>query len=181
MPSIILTSTLDSFKYMPDMLKWQFDLTLPQSSGNELRRWQVLWQNRKKETEGQIDVFYIPSITYCRLSGSVTLVLFQVLTVLCYIGALYTHYQCRSGAVLFAVAKTKDLLKIRDDRRTPLISDLAVCIIAVHNDERIEVDEICRTFVQEHSRRLFQSSLFNDDVTFVRALYYAIEIFKAEL
>ena len=31
MPSINLTSTLDPFKYMPDMLKWQCDLTYPQS------------------------------------------------------------------------------------------------------------------------------------------------------
>ena len=39
-------------------------------------------------------------------------------------------------------------------------SDLAT--IAVHYGERIPVDEVCLAFVQEHPRRLFKPSLFED-------------------
>ena len=41
------------------------------------------------------------------------------------------------------------------------LSDLAV--IAVHYSERTAVEEVCCTFVQEHPRSFFQSSLFTDD------------------
>ena len=38
-------------------------------------------------------------------------------------------------------------------------SDLAV--IAMHDPERFEVDEICEVFVNAHPRRLFQATLFD--------------------
>eukprot|EP00731_Ephydatia_muelleri_P027602 Em0019g475a len=40
------------------------------------------------------------------------------------------------------------------------LSDLA--IIAVHYSERIPVEEVCKAFIQEHPRRLFQASYFMD-------------------
>lgn len=40
------------------------------------------------------------------------------------------------------------------------LSDLT--IIAVHYSERIPVEEVCKAFIQEHPRRLFQASLFMD-------------------
>ena len=39
-------------------------------------------------------------------------------------------------------------------------SDLA--LISMHYKERVPVDEICKAFVQAHSRKLFQASLFDD-------------------
>ena len=35
-------------------------------------------------------------------------------------------------------------------------------VIAMHYSEQIDVDDVCRAFVHEHPRRLFQASLFND-------------------
>ena len=38
------------------------------------------------------------------------------------------------------------------------LSDLS--IIAMHYGERVPVDEVCQAFIQEHPRRLFDSTLF---------------------
>ena len=48
-PSIIVNNTLELSEATEGMLFWENDLPFPKSLGNELRRWQVMWQSAEKE------------------------------------------------------------------------------------------------------------------------------------
>ena len=47
-PSIIVNNTLE-LSETEGMLFWENDLPFPKSLGNELRRWQIMWQSAEKE------------------------------------------------------------------------------------------------------------------------------------
>ena len=44
-PSIIVNNTLELSKATEGMMFWESDLPFPKSLGNELRRWQIMWQS----------------------------------------------------------------------------------------------------------------------------------------
>ena len=48
-PSIIVNKTLKLSEATEGMLFWENDLPFPKSLGNELRRWQIMWQSAEKE------------------------------------------------------------------------------------------------------------------------------------
>ena len=48
-PSIIGNDTLELSEATEGMLFWENDLPFPKSLGNELRRWQSMWQSAEKE------------------------------------------------------------------------------------------------------------------------------------
>ena len=48
-PSIIFNNTLELSEATEGMLFWENDLPFPKSLGNELRRWQTMWQSAAKE------------------------------------------------------------------------------------------------------------------------------------
>lgn len=48
-PSIIVNNTQELSEAAKGMLFWENDLPFPKSLGNELRRWQTMWQSAEKE------------------------------------------------------------------------------------------------------------------------------------
>ena len=48
-PSSIITNTLELSEASEGMLFWENGPPFPKSLGNELRRWQTMWQSAKKE------------------------------------------------------------------------------------------------------------------------------------
>ena len=48
-PSIIINNTLELSEATEGILFWDNDLPFPKSLGNELLRWQIMWQSAEKE------------------------------------------------------------------------------------------------------------------------------------
>ena len=53
-PSIIVNNTLELSEATEGMLFWENDLPFPKSHGNELRRWQTMWQSTEKELQSHL-------------------------------------------------------------------------------------------------------------------------------
>ena len=149
--------------YIEDLMKWQGDLPFPKSLPNELRRWQCLWNSKQselvsKDREGRKNADIIPGDFLQTLAACDT-DSFPNIHCLLLIGCTLpiTSSEAERSFSLLRRLKTYSRSVMTEER----LSDLAV--IAAHYSERIAVEEVCRTFVQEHPRRLFQSSLFSDD------------------
>ncbi|XP_068731307.1 52 kDa repressor of the inhibitor of the protein kinase-like [Montipora capricornis] len=114
--------------------------------GNELRRWQSMWQSAEKELPsnlllalGACDVDAFPNIH-------------RLLLVACTLPI--SSAEAERSFSLTKRIKSCTRSTMSEER----FSDLAV--IAMHYPERFEVDKICEAFVKAHSRRLFQAKLF---------------------
>lgn len=146
-PSIIVNDTLELSEATEGMLFWENDLPFPKSLGNELRRWQSMWQSAEKELPsnlllalGACDVDAFPNIH-------------RLLLIACTLPISSAEAE-RSFSLMKRI-KTCTRSTMSEER----FSDLAV--IAMHYPERFEVDEICEAFVKAHPRRLFQATLFD--------------------
>jgi len=146
-PSIIVNDTLELSEATEGMLFWENDLPFPKSLGNELRRWQSMWQSAEKELTsnlllalGACDVDAFPNIHRLRLIACTLPI---------------SSAEAERSFSLMKRIKTCTRSTMSEER----FSDLAV--IAMHYPERFEVDEICEAFVKAHPRRLFQATLFD--------------------
>ena len=146
-PSIIVNDSLELSEATEGMLSWENDLPFPKSLGNELRRWQSMWQSAEKELPsnlllalGACDVDAFPNIH-------------RLLLIACTLPISSAEAE-RSFSLMKRI-KTCTRSTMSEER----FSDLAV--IAMHYPERFEVDEICEAFVKAHPRRLFQATLFD--------------------
>ena len=131
------------------MLFWENDfLPFLKSLGNELRRWQTMWQSAEKELPsnlllalGACDEDAFPNIH-------------RLLLIACTLPISSAEAE-RSFSIMKRI-KTFTRSTMSEER----FSYLAV--IVMHYTERFgEVDEICEAFVKAHPRRLFQATLFN--------------------
>ena len=148
-PSLIVNNTLElALSEATDgVLFWENDLPFPKSLGNELRRWQIMWQSAEKELPsnlllalGACDEDAFPNIH-------------RLLLIACTL-PISTAEAERFFSLMKRI-KTCTRSTMCEER----FSDLA--IIAMHYPERFEVDEICEAFVKAHPRRLFQITLFD--------------------
>ena len=146
-PSIIVQNTMELSEATKGMLFWENDLPFPKSLGNELRRWQTMWQSTEKDLPnnlllalGACDEDAFPNIH-------------RLLLIACTLPISSAEAE-RSFSLMKRI-KTCTRSTMSEER----FSDLAV--IAMHYPERFEVDEICEAFVKAHPRRLFQASLFD--------------------
>jgi len=146
-PSIVVKNTLELSEATEGMLFWENDLPFPKSLGNELRRWQTMWQSTEKELPsnlllalGACDEDAFPNIH-------------RLLLIACTLPISSAEAE-RSFSLMKRI-KTCTRSTMSEER----FSDLAV--IAMHYPERFEVDEICEAFVKAHPRRLFQATLFD--------------------
>ena len=142
-PSIIVNNTLELSEATEGMLLWENDLPFLKSLGNELRRWQTMWQSVEKELPSNLlleraacDADAFPNIH-------------RLLLIACTLPISSTEAE-RSFSLMKRI-KTYTRSTMSEGR----FSDLAV--IAMHYPERFEVDEICEAFVKAHPRGLFQS------------------------
>ena len=147
LPSIIVNNTLELSEATESMLFWENDLPFPKSLGNELKRWQTMWQSAEKELPnnlllalGACDEDTFPNIH-------------RLLLIACTLPISSAEAE-RSFSLMKRI-KTCTRSTMSEQR----FSDLAV--IAMLFPERFEVDEICETFVKAHPRRLFQATLFD--------------------
>ena len=67
-PSIIFNNTLELSEATEGMLFWENDLPFPKSLGNELQRWQIMWQSAEKEL--QSNLLFQTSIVFFSLHAS---------------------------------------------------------------------------------------------------------------
>ena len=146
-PSIIVNNTQELSEAAKGMLFWENDLPFPKSLGNELRRWQTMWQSAEKELPnnlllalGAFDEDTFPNIH-------------RLLLIACTLPISSAEAE-RSFSLMKRI-KTCTRSTMSEER----FSDLAV--ITMHYPERFEVDEICDAFVKAHPRRLFQATLFD--------------------
>ena len=153
-PSIWLSTTMNPLDYIEDLMKWQGDVLFPKSLPNELRRWQYLRNSKEselvsKKREGRKDADVIPgdllqTLVACDADS------FPNICCSLLIGCTLpiTSSEAERSFSLLRRLKTYSRSVMTEER----LSDLAV--IAIHYSERIAVEEVCRTFVQEHPRRL---------------------------
>ena len=148
-PSIIVNNAQELSEAAKGILFWENDLPFPfpKSFGNELRRWQTMWQAAEKELPnnllsalGACDEDTFPNIH-------------RLLLIACTLPISSAEAE-RSFSLMKRI-KTCTRSTMSEER----FSDLAV--IAMHHPERFEVDEICEAFVKAHPRRLFQATLFD--------------------
>lgn len=146
-PSIIVNNTQELSEAAKGMLFWENDLPFPKSLGNELRRWQTMWQSAEKELPnnlllalGAFDEDTFPNIH-------------RLLLIACTLPISSAEAE-RSFSLMKRI-KTCTRSTMSEER----FSDLAV--ITMHYPERFEVDEICDAFAKAHPRRLFQATLFD--------------------
>ena len=145
----MVNNTLELSEATEVMLFRENDFPFPRSLGNELRRWQVMWQSAEKELPsnlllalGTCDEHTFPNIH--RL-----LLFFFVCTL------PISSAEAERSFSLMKRIKTCTRSAMCEER----FPDLA--IIAVHYPEGFEVDEMCEAFVKAHPRRLFQATLFD--------------------
>ena len=143
-PSTVVNNTLELSEATEGMLFWENDLPFPKSLGNELRRWQTMWQSAEKE---------LPSNLLLAL-GACEEDTFQNIHRLLLIAPISSAEAERSFSLMKRI-KTCTRSTLSEER----FSDIAV--IAIHYPERFKVDEICETFVKAHPRRLSQATLFD--------------------
>ena len=146
-PSTIVNNSQELSEAAKGMLFWENDLPFPKSLGNELRRWQTMWQSAEKELPnnlllalGACDEDTFPNIH-------------RLLLIACTLPISSAEAE-RSFSLMKRI-KTCTRSTMSEER----FSDLAV--IAMHYPERFQVDEICEAFVKAHPRRLFQATLFD--------------------
>ena len=139
-PSIIVNDTLELSEATEGMFFWENDLPFPKSLGNELRRWQSMWQSAEKELPsnlllalGACDVDAFPNI-HCLLLIACTQPI--------------SSAEAERSFSLMKRIKTRTRSTMSEEH----FSDVAV--IAMHYPERFKVDEICEAFVKVHHRRL---------------------------
>ena len=146
-PSIIVNNTLELSEATEGMLLWENDLPFHKSLGNELQRWQTMWQSAEKELPsdllpalGGCDVDAFPNIhRLLRIAGTLPI----------------SSVEAERSFSLMKRIKTCT----RSTMSEEYFSDLAV--IAMHYPERFEVEEICEAFVKACPRRLVQAMLFD--------------------
>ena len=61
-PSIIVNNTQELSEAAKGMLFWENDLPFPKSLGNELRRWQTMWQSAEKELPNNLLLAHVTRI-----------------------------------------------------------------------------------------------------------------------
>ena len=138
---------------MESLLYWERDLPFPSSLQNELRRWQILWQNRSQQTEvEQIPNTFLLALSSCNIDSFQNI--HQLLEIACTLLIISSEAE-RSFSLLRRI-KTCMRSTMAEER----MADLGV--IAMHYNERISVEDVCHAFIQAHPRRLFQTSLFED-------------------
>ena len=64
-PSIIVNNTLELSEATEGMLFWENDLPFLKSLGNELRRWQTMWQSAQKELSSDL----LPALGACDMDA----------------------------------------------------------------------------------------------------------------
>ena len=143
-PSIIVNNTQELSEAAKGMLFWENDLPFPKSLGNELRRWQTMWQSAEKE---------LPNNLLLALGACDEDTFHRLLLIACTLPISSAEAE-RSFSLMKRI-KTCTRSTMSEER----FSDLAV--IAMHYPERFEVDEICDAFEKAHPRRLFQATLFD--------------------
>ena len=146
-PSIIVNNTLELPEVTEGMLFWENNLPLPKSLGNELRRWQTMWQSAEKELPSN----FLLALDACDVDAFPNI--HRLLLIACTLPISSAEAE-RSFSLMKRI-KTYTRSTMSEDR----FSDLAV--IAMQYPERFEVDEICEAFVRAHPRRLFQATLFD--------------------
>ena len=146
-PSIIVNNTLELSEATEGMLFWENDLPFPKSLGNELRRWQIMWQSAEKELPSNLllalgacdeDAF---SNIHRRLLIACTLPI--------------SSAEAERSFSLMKRIKTCTRSTMCKERFSYL------AIVAVHYPERFEVNEICDAIIKAHPRRLLQATLFD--------------------
>lgn len=146
-PSIIVNNTQELSEAAKGMLFWENDLPFPKSLGNELRRWQTMWQSAEKELPNNL------LLALCAIDEDTFPNIHRLLLIACTLPISSAEAE-RSFSLMKRI-KTCTRSTMSEER----FSDLAV--IAMHYPERFEVDEICDAFVKAHPRRLFQATLFD--------------------
>ena len=146
-PSIIVNNTLELSKATEGMMFWESDLPFPKSLGNELRRWQIMWQSAEKELPSNL----LLALVACDEDAFPNIR--RLLLIACTL-----PIRCVEAERSFSLMK-----RIKTCTRSTMceerFSDLA--IVAVHYPEGFEVNEICDAIIKAHPRRLLQATLFD--------------------
>ena len=154
-PSILVATPMYPDNILDNLLKWAIDLPFPKSLPSELRRWEGLWRAKmllNKDKEQTIPNNLVQALSACDIDS------FPNFHRLLLIGCTLPISSAEAERSFSLMKRIKTCTRsIMTEQR---LSDLA--IIAVHYSERIPVEEVCKAFIQEHPRRLFQASLFMD-------------------
>ena len=154
-PSILVATPMYPDNILDNLLKWEIDLPFPKSLPSELRRWEGLWRAKmllNKDKEQTIPNNLVQALSACDIDS------FPNIHRLLLIGCTLPISSAEAERSFSLMKRIKTCTRsIMTEQR---LSDLA--IIAVHYSERISVEEVCKAFIQENPRRLFQASLFMD-------------------
>ncbi|KAL5514919.1 hypothetical protein EMCRGX_G000003 [Ephydatia muelleri] len=147
-PSILVATPMYPDNILDNLLKWEIDLPFPKSLPSELRRWEGLWMLLNKDKEQTIPNNLVQALSACDIDS------FPNVHRLLLIGCTLPISSAEAERSFSLMKRIKTCTRsIMTEQR---LSDLA--IIAVHYSERIPVEEVCKAFIQEHPRRLFQAS-----------------------
>jgi hypothetical protein len=155
-PTVITSSQESPDNVLQGLLRWEGDLPLPKSLGNELRRWNVLWHGKNSELDdSQSHISTLPdnlllALGACDKDSYPNI--HRLLVIACTLPI--SSAEAEQSFSLFKRIKTYLRFTMSSER----LSDLSV--IAMHYGERVPVDEVCQAFVKEYPRRLFDSTLF---------------------
>ncbi len=156
-PSILTSSeSIDLQLILKYLQHWEADLPFPGSLGNELRRWNVLWNGKNQEFHSNHSDTPLPD-NLLQALGSCDKDSFPNIHCILVIASTLPISSAEAERSFSLLRRVKTYL--RSTMTEERLSDLAV--IAMHYGERVSVDEVCKAFIQEHPRRLFDSSLFH--------------------
>jgi len=113
---------------------------------NGLRRWQVLWQSKKREPNLHDNLLL--ALGACDKDA------FPIIYSLLIISCTLPNTSAEAERSFSLMRRIKNYL--RSTMREEQISDLSV--IAMNYSERIPVDEVCHAFIQANPRCLFKVS-----------------------
>ena len=156
-PSLIIASSSEQLSEKLDSLMyWKADLPYPMSLSSEVRRWQTLWSHDEARASSTSST-KIPDNLLLAL-GSCDVDSFPNIHRLLLIGCTLPITSAEAERTFSLLRRIKTFT--RSAMAEEHFSDLAV--IAMHYGERIPVDDVLRTFIQLHPRRLFKASLLED-------------------
>ena len=127
---------------------WNDNLPFPRSLGGEIDRWKRLWNDIPGESSRNTPCNFLEALALCDSDSFPNI--HQLLLIGCTLPVTSAEAECTFS--LLRRIKTYSRSTLAESH----FSDLAV--IAMHYKERIPEEEVLKTFIQQHPRRLSEIS-----------------------
>ena len=134
-----------------DFMFWKEELPTPKSLAGELRRWKRLWSNDDPQSQ-PVPSNFVQALASCDAESYRNI--YNLLIIGCTLPI--TSAEAERTFSLLRRVKTYTRSTLAEDH----FSDLAV--IAMHYKERIPTEEVLKTFIQLHPRRIYIKSVLEN-------------------